>query len=314
MMRKSKAAFPISLLLAVVLCSGCGAKPAASQDVREAAVFTDALGEEISVGNPQSVVALMGSFAETWLLAGGELTGVTDDAFEERGLTLPASVPSVGKYNSPNVEAIIALNPDLVLLSAQTQAHVALQAVLKNAGIPAAYFSVTDFDDYLQMLEICTQITGQETLYRENGLEVEKQIVQIVSQAQGQKHPSVLLLITYSGGGVAMDSKSMTGKMLSDLGCENLADQNPSLLKEFSVESILISDPDFIFVVPMGNDDELAKKNLREVIESNPAWSGLSAVKNGRYILLPKEQFLYKPNAKWGESYAYLSRVLYDGQ
>ncbi len=314
MMGRRMVAFLVSILLAAGLFAGCGARPAVKRDVGKDVVFTDALGKEISVRNPQRVVALMGSFAETWLLAGGELAGVTDDAFEERGLALPESVPSVGKYNSPNVEKTMALNPDMVILSAQTQAHVALQKVFANAGIPTAYFSVTDFDDYLQMLRICTRITGQEELYQKNGVEVGKQIEQTVSAVQGRKHPSALFLITYSGGAVAMDSKSMTGKMLSDLGCENLADQNPSLLKEFSVESILVSDPDFIFVVPMGNDSEIAKKNLREVIETNPAWSGLSAVKNDRYILLPKEQFLYKPNAKWGESYAYLSKVLYGGK
>ena len=45
--------------------------------------------------------------------------------------------------------------------------------------------------------------------------------------------------------------------------------------------------------------------------EENPAWAGLSAVKNGRYVLLPKELFHYKPNVRWGESYACLAEILY---
>ena len=102
----------------------------------------------------------------------------------------------------------------------------------------------------------------------------------------------------------------MTGKMLKDLGCNNIADKNKSLLKEFNLESIIQEDPDYIFVVPMGNNDELAKKNLRETVEKNPAWNGLRAVKNSHYIILPKEMFLYKPDAKWGESYEYLSNIL----
>jgi iron complex transport system substrate-binding protein len=60
----------------------------------------------------------------------------------------------------------------------------------------------------------------------------------------------------------------------------------------------------------MGNDDALAQKNLKESVESNPAWSSLSAVVNDRYILLPKDKFLYKPNAVWDESYSYLAELL----
>ena len=55
----------------------------------------------------------------------------------------------------------------------------------------------------------------------------------------------------------------MTGAMLADLGVKNLADENPSLLKDFSLESIIEMNPDYIFVVPMGNDDAAAMKRSR---------------------------------------------------
>ena len=76
------------------------------------------------------------------------------------------------------------------------------------------------------------------------------------------------------------------------------------------MEVIIKEDPDYIFVVTMGDSDK-ALKNLRESIEKNPAWSELSAVKNQRYIVLPKELFHYKPNARWGESYEYMAKILY---
>lgn len=280
-------------------------------DKEESFSFTDALGNDIKIHNPKRVVALMGSFAETWILAGGELVGVSDDAFDERGLPLSETVAAVGKYNSPNVEAIIALDPDFVILSSETEGHVALQDVLGKAGIPAAYFRVTYFEDYLAMLKIFTEITGRKDLYEKNGAAVGRQIEEIISGIPKQDPPLIAFLITYSGGAVVKDSKSMTGKMLRDMGCENIADKTPSLLHEFSMESMIVADPDYIFVVPMGNDDHLARENLKKTIEANPAWNGLTAVKNNRYLLLPKELFLYKPNTKWGESYAYLSEILY---
>lgn len=272
--------------------------------------FTDALGQEIRVKNPQRVVALMGSFADTWQKAGGELCGVTEDAFEERGLVLPENVISVGMYNSPNLENIIALNPDLVILSSETKEHTALKEAFNQAGITAAYFNVTYFEDYLSMLRICTEITGREDLYKKNGLDTKQKIEDVIKKSIPGSSPRVLFLITYSGGVVAKNSECMTGRMLRDLGCINLADENKSLLKEFSMEAIIKEDPDYIFVVPMGKDEAQANKNLKESIENNPAWNGLKAIQNQHYILLSKEKFLYKPNEKWGESYDYLSEIL----
>ena len=63
----------------------------------------------------------------------------------------------------------------------------------------------------------------------------------------------------------------------------------------------------------MGNDEEAVRKNLKKSVESNPAWSGLTAVQNGRCMLLPEEQFLYKPNAAWAQRYAYLAQILNAG-
>ena len=314
----SRYCFLLALLLVSILAlSGCGT----NQTIQETSqqedgyTFTDAIGQEITVHNPQRVVSLMGSFSEIWILAGGAdtLVGTSYDTVDNRDLGLPEDIAIVGTYQNPNIEEILALNPDLVLLSSETtrtDSHVALKDALNGADIPAAYFSVTHFEDYLNMLKICTDITGNQDAYQTNGIAVEKRIAQIIADSKTETSPSVLLMITYSGGIRAQSSDTMTGKMLSELGCKNILDDYPSMLQDFSVEKIIETDPDYIFVIPMGNDDALAQKNLKENVESNPAWNSLTAVKNDRYILLPKDKFLYKPNAVWDESYAYLAALL----
>lgn len=296
---------------AMMLCLMIWAAPSNAQVV----TFTDALGQEITVDNPQRVVTLMGSFAETWLLAGGgdTLVGTAVDTTDHRDLGIPEHVVSVGTYQNSNMEQILSLNPDLVLLSAdtvRTGSHVALKDSLAAAGIPAAYFKVTHFEDYLDMLRICTQITGDAQAYEKNGADVQEQIDQILSESAVQDGPSVLLMITYSGGIRPQGADTMTGRMLSQLGWRNILDDYPSLLKDFSIEKVIEIDPDYILVIPMGNDEEALRRNLRKSVESNPAWNGLSAVINDRYLLLPGEKFVYKPNARWAESYAYLSGLL----
>ena len=104
---------------------------------------------------------------------------------------------------------------------------------------------------------------------------------------------------------------NLAGVMLHDLGVWNIVDQHPSLLEDLSMEEILAEDPDFIFVTVMGSSTEKALNALAEGIQQNPAWQSLSAVQNGRYVILPGELFHYKPNKRWGESYEYLADILY---
>ena len=300
----------VCLTVALFAVTGCG-----SQDSEQASAggsaytFTDALGNEVTVENPQKVVACMGGLADIWRLAGGEesLIGVSDDTDFE----VAESVAKVGKHDEPSVESIIALDPDFVILSSATDQQVAIADTLKQAGINYAYFDVNSFDDYLNTLKTFTDITGNADAYDEHGTAVQKQIDDVIASVDKEKSPSVLLLITYSKGVRAQTSDSMTGAMLKDLGCVNIADENPSLLKTFSVEAIVDMDPEYILVIPMGYSADSADESLNTYLESNPAWAGLSAVKNGNYQILDPKLFLYKPNDRWGESYAALADIIY---
>lgn len=280
---------------------------------KEAVTFTDALGRSVTVESWNRVAALYGSFAETWTLAGGTLVGSTDDAIKERGMDLGPDVAVVGTTKEPNTEELFALNPDFVLLSAETPTQVSLDDTLTRAGIPHAYLRTNTFDEYLTVLHQFCEMTGREDLYEKNGLAVQCQIDAVCEKVRqsGEPAPTVLFLRAYSGGGKAKGADSLTGAMLADLGAENLADRTPSLLEDLSMEEIVTADPDYIFVTTMGANTENSMAWMTEHLENSPAWSGLKAVQEGHYHILPKELFHYKPNARWGESYEYLAKLMY---
>lgn len=280
--------------------------------------FTDDLGNEVTVDNPQRVVACMGSFANAWELAGGTLVGVSDDALSAEGWTIESpDVATVGDFTAVNLEAIIALNPDFVIMTSGTggrggdSSQADLRDALVGSGIPVAYFEVTTFDDYLRLMRTFTDITGREDLYQKNGTDVAAAIDAIKAQVPAENPPTALVLTTFSGGTRVQAPETQTGAMLSDLGANNLAGENRSLLKDFSLEAVIEMDPDFIFVIPMGNDAEAAMRNLEEATGANPAWATLSAVQNDRYITLDPTLYLSKPNAQWAEAYQGLFDDLY---
>ncbi|MFR0869479.1 MAG: ABC transporter substrate-binding protein, partial [Adlercreutzia sp.] len=235
--------------------------PAAEATAPGPVTFTDDAGNGVTVDNPQRVVACMGSFANAWELAGGTLVGVSDDALQAAGWTIQSpDVATVGDFSAVNLEAIMALNPDFVIMTSGTggrggdSSQADLRDALIGAGIPVAYFEVTTFDDYERLMRTFTDITGRADLYDQNVAKVAEAIDAIVGAVPAENPPTALVLTTFSGGTRVQNSGTQTGAMLADLGVNNLADENRSLLKDFSLEAVIEMDPDFIFVIPMGND------------------------------------------------------------
>ena len=300
------------VIMSLFMCSCSDGGEAASQSVpdKSSTVFTDSLGNSVTVKSHDRVVSLYGSFAETWVLAGGSLCGVTEDAIEERNMELSGDVTPVGSVKTPNFEAILALEPDFVILSADIASQVDLSEALTEAGITHAYFRVDTFDGYLSMLELFCSMTGREDLYRANGSDIGEQIEAIKSLVENEPEVTGLLLRTFSTGAKAKGADNLAGVIMEDLGVDNIVSRHESLLDELSIEEIISEDPDFIFISTMG-DEDAAISSLESGIMSSPAWDGLSAVKNERCYILPKELFHYKPNARWAESYAYMAKLLY---
>lgn len=277
--------------------------------------FTDALGREVTVSKePQQVATLIGSFADVWMLAGGSVCATAEDAWEDFGLELPNAV-NIGGAHSPNLELIFSANPDFVIASASTSSNVEMLETLETSGITVAYFDVDNFEDYLAMLNICTDITGRKDLYERNGLELQSQIetikLEMSEQPLTEEQKTVLLLRAHSGSVKAKGSEgTILGEMLADLGCINIADSDTSLLEALSVESIIRQEPYRIFVVTMGNDTQKAMDNFYQMMEENPAWGTLAAVTEGRVHIMDRKLFNIKPNADWAESYEKLSEIL----
>ena len=209
MMKRSISLVTALCLLSLCACAAPGGRavsPASADGEMGSSVsFTDSLGSTITLEEaPQRVAALIGSYAETWVLAGGEdtLAAVTHDAYDERGLELGEDVTNVGSNQTPELEALFAAQPDLVLLTPDLDGQLALAEPLAAAGIPAAWFKVESFSDYLSMLEICTRLTGRDDLYQANGLDIQAEIDRVLARVPEGEHPTVLLLRAYSTRGL----------------------------------------------------------------------------------------------------------------
>ncbi len=288
-----------------------------TQSEKIGVTFTDDIGRTVTVERLDRVITLIGSFTDVWLLAGGEVVGAANDSWTSFDLNLGEDVINIGSHLEPDIEKIIAAKPDLVIASANTDADMDMEKILTNAGITVAYFSVSNFNEYMNMLSICTDITGRKDLFAKNGTEVQKLVEtarERVNQRnlEGKKAPRIVFFRASASSIKAKGSYgNVGGEMLAELGCINIADEDDSLLDDLSMEAVIAADPDFIFVTTQGKDAEAVQQNIVDTLLNNPAWNRLSAVKNGRYYVLEKELYNLKPNVRWGEAYQKLANILY---
>ncbi len=304
----------IALLLCLVLLAGCTSVPA-SELAGKTVTFTDDLGREVTVPyQPKRTAVLIGSFASVWDLAGGTMVATANNAFTDFNLDLGDDVVNLGTTSHASLEKLLNSDPDFVIASCKTRLNLDWKDTLESAGIAVAYFDVSSFDDYLRMLKICTQITGREELYEENGTRVQTQVDAAVARAE-ENGPTVLYLRGSASNVKVKSSKgSVLGEMLQDLGCVNIADSDSQLLEELSLEKIIQADPEYIFIVKQGNDLDAIEESLRNTLLDHPAWSELTAVKEGRLFYMDPQLYNLKPNNRWGEAYEKLADILYPEQ
>ena len=304
------------LLMTLSACGGSRQVPAETEFAENVVTFTDDLGREVTVAKPRRVAALIGSFADVWCLAGGQdtLVAAADDSWTQFDLDLPETVENLGDVKEPNVEKLLAAEPDFVLGSTKTAADVELMGLLEQSSIPVAYFDISSFEDYLRMLEVCTWLTGCPERYTQYGADVQAVVKQAAARQDGSAPRVLYVRATGSSCKVKNSQGTVLGEMLASLGCVNIADSETGLLETLSMETILAEDPEHIFVVLQGSDTTKAEQTLEMSLLSNPAWNELTAVREGRYHVMDQRLYNVKPNARWGEAYEKLADILYPEQ
>lgn len=263
---------------AVLLLTGCQPK---EEEVKpeDVALYPVTVNGISFPQAPQKVVSLCPQL--TGLLSatghGAALVGVSSD--QEPGENQQA----VGSADAPDVDAVIALQPDLLL----TQQSIPSKDInrLKEAGITAVVLPVPQnfYETEAQYREICELFDGSlPAQYRELEIEsgdskaqavfsgYEEQLKQMAKRAASGDAKSFVFLLSPDGGKIAT-GKTPEGNLIGIAGC-NIAQSASDYQIPF--EEIARQNPDFVFV-PSGGT---------EAVQQNAETQQLEAVAGGRII------------------------------
>ena len=318
----NKKSLIISIVFVVVLIFALGAfenaKPQQSDDgTFYFHQFEDFSNKKVTLTKkPQKVAVLFSSLADVWELAGGDVAITVGESIERGICDENVLLVDAGAGKTIDVELLLAYEPDFVIYSLDVEAQVKAAEVLKKNKIPTAGMRIDGVEDYIKALTICTSLLDNEENLKKYGEDILQEIEDIRNKAILSSYmPTVLFIRSGSSSSSAKAKKAddnFAAKMLEDLGCINIADEEEILLDNLSIEEILLKNPSHIFISIMG-DEEAGKAYMQSLITSE-SWKELSAVTNGNVHYLPKDLFHYKPCERWAESYEYLYEILYSGE
>ena len=226
----------LSLALVLTACSPSGQIPVINY------VFDD-LGRLVAInGTPQRIVSLAPSNTEILfaLGLGDNVVGVTDWCdYPPEAL----NKTKVGGYATPDIEKIVALNPDLVLVAYGTPMDVIITMV--GLGLTVFGIKTTDLDDLLNDIRRIGEITDKEMEAQALTSAMENRIQAVTNQtAELEQSPRVFYIVWHdplwtAGSGTFID------ELIERAGGVNIC-QNLTGYTTISIEEVVARDPEII--------------------------------------------------------------------
>lgn len=282
-----------SARVAALICAALLASPTV-----QAAQVTDDRGVTVTLaGPPQRIVSILPSLTETVCELGhcARLVGV------DRYSNYPASVqklPQVGGGMDPNVEAIVALRPDVVLMAKSSRVGERLEAL----GIKVvALEPKTHADVQRVMMKIgqLLEVADAQRIWRAIDAGVSAAAQSVPANVRGTK-----VYFEVNQGPYAASEASFIGETLTRLGAKNIVPAKLGPFPKLNPEFIVRANPDLIMI---GQPSAAG-------LQQRPGWQSIRALREQRLCIFPSEEsnVLVRPGPRMAEGARLMAKCLVD--
>ncbi len=275
-------------LLGTLVLTGCGqagttASPAPAPTATTASagdfpVTVEAANGKVTIAKrPQRIVSLSATHTETLFAIGA---GPQVVAVDEQSNHPPEAPKTDLSGFKPNVEAIVAQKPDLVIVSDDIDKIV---TELGKVNVPVLHQpSATKLDDAYEEIAELGAATGNKARADEVVAGMKSAMEELAAKAP--KGGELTYYHELDTTPYAATSQTFIGQIYAMFGLTNIADKAPDAAggyPKLSAEFVAQADPDLIFLA-----DVKCCQQSKDTLAKRPGWQGLSAIKNDRVIQL----------------------------
>ena len=257
--------------------------------------LTDDAGVAVNLAAPpQRIVSLIPASTELVfaLGAGDRLVGRTSwcdfpaDA---------AAVPDLGNGIGPNIEAVVAARPDLVLLYKSASNRSAAEQ-LRSFGIPTLELATDRMEDFDRITRLLGAALGKRA-------EAESLVVRTARDLDSAtvlpSRPPTVFILAWDRPPMTLGRGSFLSEILERAGAKNLFDDLATSSAPISIEAVASRDPDFVLVTGRGEP----------AIAGRVEWQVVPAVRARRFLRIDGSEF-NRPSPRIGDAVRRLAAEL----
>jgi iron complex transport system substrate-binding protein len=249
---------------------------------------------------PKSVVSLAPSVTETLfaLGLGDRLVGVTNYCdYPPEAL----KVPKIGDFISPNIEAIMAKRPDLVIgVSGATDLQKTKE--LERLGLKVVLVSAANLNEIMNSMKSIAGLLGNEAAGKRLVMKINAQVSEVKKRVEPASRRPVLLLVGIRPL-IAVGGKNFIDELITLAGGTNIAGNAGQPWLNLPDEYVVAKAPQVIIEAGMGSEREASSKRWEDL-------KSIPAVRQGRIYSYPSDKIL-RPGPRFGEALEELARLIH---
>ncbi|HAX73722.1 MAG TPA: ferrichrome ABC transporter substrate-binding protein [Firmicutes bacterium] len=283
----------LSVFVLVIGLVGCSKKQTEDEGTNtdtEVRIVEDVKGEvEIPV-NPQRIVDISGA-SDILSILGYDVIGTANsDGYDYtkfpsylEDVLGHAQILGYSMLAEMDVEAIIALEPDLIVIS--TVQEKMYDQLSKVAPVVMVEMKQVDWkEDFMHVAEVFGEET-KATAWINDYLAKAELVGKQIKETYGEES-SYLSFLASGGSLFVFDAAGLGTVLYDDLGLEKpegMPEQENISLPVVSLEGLAEINADYIFAI--ATDEDLA------TLTESSIWKGTEAVKNGHFVTLPASPY-----------------------
>ena len=281
----------IIIALGLLMAGLARAQPVHIQDDR---------GRDISLPRPpQRIVSLLPSLTESVCELDQCHRIVGTDRYSNWPEAVIGKLPKVGGGLDPSIEAIVALKPDVVLMSVSSRASDRLEAL----GLTVVQLEPKTHADVRRVLGTVSDLLG---VPRAQGADRQWRTIDAAVQAAAQSLPpkarNLRVYFEVSRGPYAASESSFIGESLTRLGVRNVVPASLGPFPRLNPEYVVRANPDVLMI---GNSS-------MQTMVPYPGWSTIRAVRENRVCVFgPGDaEVVVRPGPRMAEAARIMAKCL----
>ena len=263
--------------------------------------ITDLMGRQVTLPESvEKVVTLTASNTEILFALGAEDMLVGRDAYSNYP-EAAASIPAMGDYTAPDVEAIVAAGADVVFASTGLQKETIEK--LEGLDVAVVCSEAETFAQIYDSIELVAKVIGKEEAGKEtvDALKARAQAVQ--DKAPAAPSRSVYYVMSYGEyGNWTGGMGSFINDMIVMAGGTCVTHDISYAWADFSLETLVERDPDIILLSSLYTTDDL---------KAAAGYKDLTAVKEGRVYTISYDM-VERPGPRAFDALEEISQIIQD--